>query len=157
MPVDRKTLLIVFHSASGTTEAMTNAVVDGIQTAGDESLRYIVKNALQVTADDVKNADGVILATPENFGYMSGALKYFFDTIYYECLEHTQGTPYALVIRGGNDGEGAVQSIRRIVTGLAWQEIAPPVLSKGEFDRAILQDCHELGATFAVGLEAGIF
>lgn len=157
MSVDSKTLLVVFHSASGTTQALTDAVVEGIHTADNESLRCIVKNALQATAQDVKSAHGVILLTPENFGYMSGAMKYFFDSVYYECLEHTQGMPYALVIRGGNDGQGALQSIRRIVTGLAWQEIAPPTVSKGEFDPSILKDCHELGAAFALGLEAGIF
>lgn len=157
MPATSKTLLIVFHSASGTTQKMIDAVVDGVATAENESLRYIVRHALQATSDDVRNADGIILATPENFGYMSGALKYFFDTIYYECLEHTQGMPYALLIRGGNDGQGALQSVRRIATGLAWREIAPPLLSKGEFDHAILRDCRELGAAFAVGLEAGIF
>jgi len=157
MSVNSKNLLIVFHSASGTTQAMIDALVDGVATAENENLHYLVRHALQATPSDVINADGIILATPENFGYMSGALKYFFDTIYYECLDHTQGMPYALLIRGGNDGQGALQSVRRIVTGLAWQEIAPPLLSKGEFDEAILAECEELGAAFAVGLDAGIF
>lgn len=157
MPVESKTLLVVFHSASGNTQAMTNAVVEGIDTANTSHLSYQVRHALDATEIDVQNASGVILLTPENFGYMSGAMKFFFDRIYYPCLDYTQGLPYALVVRAGNDGAGAISSIERIVTGLAWQEISPPILSKGEFDNKVLEQCLELGGAFALGLEAGIF
>jgi len=157
MSVNSKSLLVVFHSASGNTQAMADAVISGIEAAGTERLRHVVKHALEASESDVKNADGVVLLTPENFGYMSGALKYFFDRIYYPCLDNTQGMPYALLVRAGNDGQGAISSIERIITGLAWQEISPPIVSKGDFDAEILQQCSELGSAFALGLESGIF
>lgn len=157
MDVELKSLLVVFHSASGNTQAMTDAVVAGIEAAETLRLNFDVKHALEATEDDVLKANGVILLTPENFGYMSGALKFFFDRIYYPCLDHTQGLPYALVVRAGNDGEGAIGSIERIITGLAWQAVSPPVLSKGNFDASILEQCTELGSAFALGLDSGIF
>ncbi len=157
MPVESKSLLVVFHSASGNTQAMKDAVVEGIDAANATQVNYQVRDALEANEIDVQNANGVILLTPENFGYMSGAMKFFFDRVYYPCLDLTQGMPYALVVRAGNDGAGAISSIERIVTGLAWQEISPPILSKGTFDEIVLEQCTELGSAFALGLEAGIF
>ena len=85
--------------------------------------------------------DGYIFGTPENFGYMSGALKYFFDRIYYPCLDKVGGRPYALFVRAGNDGSGALSSISRIVTGLAIKEVQEPVLIAGDFDESRLPGC----------------
>ena len=157
MSSEARQLLVVYHSASGNTQRMKDAVVAGIAESASDSLCYRVKTALDADADDVLACDGIILLTPENFGYMSGAMKYFFDRIYYPCLEHTQGLPYALLIRAGNDGNGAKNSIQRIVTGLAWREIAEPIISQGTFDAGILQACEELGASFALGIDSGIF
>ena len=112
---------------------------------------------LQAGPSDVLWCHGLILGTTENFGYMSGALKDFFDRIYYPCLEATQGRPYALFIRAGNDGSGARSSVERIVTGLKWRAVAQPVIAAGEFTAAHVAQCEELGMTLAAGLEAGIF
>ena len=136
---------------------MTDAVVAGIETAATSKLDYQVTSALEATENDVLSTNGIILLSPENFGYMSGAMKFFFDRIYYPCLDHTQGLPYALAIRAGNDGAGAISSIERIVTGLAWRQISPPILSKGDFDPAVLEQCSELGSAFSLGLDSGIF
>jgi hypothetical protein len=62
-----------------------------------------------------------------------------------------------LFVKGGHDGEGAVRSIEKITTGLAWRAVLPPVLVVGEVDDAALERCTELGLTFAAGLEAGVF
>jgi multimeric flavodoxin WrbA len=152
-----KQLLVVYHSASGNTQRMADAVVAGLAAMSSPDFSYLFKTALDAGPEDVLACDGIILLTPENFGYMSGALKYFFDRIYYPCLDQTQGLPYALIIRAGNDGTGAEQSIERIITGLAWRAIAEPIVSKGEFDASILPDCRELAESFAVGLQSGIF
>ena len=88
---------------------------------------------------------------------MSGALKYFFDRIYYTCLEETQGLPYALFIKAGNDGDGALSSVHRIVTGLRWREVQAPLVVKGDINAQSLIDCRELGMALAAGLEAGLF
>ena len=88
---------------------------------------------------------------------MSGAMKFFFETIYYPCLDHTQGLPYGLFIRAGNDGQGALTSMTRIITGLRWRQVAAPVIIAGEFDTARLADCGELGMALAAGLDSGVF
>ena len=153
----KKHLLIVYHSQSGHTEAMAHAVIRGAGDAAIEGVEVTVKAALEATAADVMGADGIILGTPENFGYMSGAMKYFFDTIYYPRLERSQGLPYGLFIRAGNDGQGALASVTRIITGLGWKLVAPPVIVAGEFDEQRLADCTDLGMALAAGLETGVF
>lgn len=136
---------------------MAQAVIRGANHKDIEDVEVRVRDALEATQHDVLWADGYIFGTPENFGYMSGALKYFFDRIYYPCLDKIGGRPYALFIRAGNDGSGALASISRIVTGLAIREVQDPVLIAGEFDETRLAECEELGMAMAAGLEAGIF
>ena len=152
-----KRLLIVYHSQSGTTTQMAEAVIAGANDLDVDGVEVRVKSPLEAEADDLLWADGFILGTPENFGYMSGAMKYFLDRAYYPCEGKVAGKPYALFIRAGNDGTGAINSIRRILTGLAVKEVQEPVLIAGEFDESRLDECRDLGLTLAAGLEAGIF
>jgi multimeric flavodoxin WrbA len=98
-----------------------------------------------------------VLGTPENFGYMSGALKDFLERIYYVLLDETPGLPFALFVKGGHDGEGAVRSVERIVTGLKWRTVLPVLLVTGDLADDDLERAHELGLTIAAGLEAGVF
>ena len=88
---------------------------------------------------------------------MSGLLKDLFERIYYPCLEHTQARPWALYVKAGLDGTGAINSVERIVTGLRWKAIQPPLLLKGEFQESFIEDCETLGAGMAEGLSLGIF
>lgn len=136
---------------------MADAVIRGAKHPDIEDVEVRVKTALQADADDLLWADGFILGTPENFGYMSGAMKYFLDRVYYPCEDKIAGRPWALFVRAGNDGAGAISSIRRILTGLSVKEVQEPLLIKGEFDASRLAECEELGLTMAAGLEAGIF
>jgi multimeric flavodoxin WrbA len=152
-----KHLLIVFHSQSGTTTRMADAVITGARHPDVTGVEVRVKTALEANADDLLWADGFILGTPENFGYMSGAMKYFLDRVYYPCEGKLSGRPWALFVRAGNDGSGAISSIRRILTGLAVREVQVPVLIAGDFDESRLEECSELGLTMAAGLEAGVF
>ena len=112
---------------------------------------------LDASPDDVLWADGVLMGTTENFGYMAGRIKDFFERIYYPCLEKKQGLPFALYIRAGLDGQGTITSIERIVTGLRWKYIKRPLLCQGDFQESFLTDCEDLGMFVAAGLEAGIF
>ncbi len=152
-----KHLLIVFHTQSGTTAKMADAVISGASAAEVSGVEVRARPALDADAADLLWADGLILGTPENFGYMSGAMKYFLDRVYYECIDKVNGMPYALFVRAGNDGAGALSSMRRILTGLAVKEVQDPVLIAGDFDESRLADCEELGLTMAAGLEAGVF
>ncbi|MCH8943265.1 MAG: flavodoxin family protein [Proteobacteria bacterium] len=152
-----KHLLIVFHSQSGTTTRMAEAVIRGANNSDIEGVEVRVRSALEANAEDLLWADAFILGTPENFGYMSGAMKYFLDRVYYACEGKLNGLPYALFVRAGNDGTGALSSMRRILSGLAVKEVQEAILVAGEFDESRLADCEELGLTLAAGLEAGIF
>jgi len=152
-----KHLLIVHHSQTGATAALAAAVIAGAREAAAESLEVRTLDCLAATPDDVKWAHGVLLGTPENFGYMSGALKYFFDRIYYPCLEHTQGLPYALFVKAGNDGSGACASVERIVTGLRWRAVQAPLVAVGELTEAHLAAARELGETVAAGVDLGLY
>ena len=62
---------------------------------------------------------------------MSGAMKFFFDEIYYECLEKVSGKPYSLYIKAGNDGNGAKNSIEKIASGLGLKKIQEPIIISG--------------------------
>jgi len=136
---------------------MADAVIAGAKHPDVTGVDVRVKSALEADADDLLWADGFILGTPENFGYMSGAMKYFLDRVYYQCENKINGRPFALFIRAGNDGAGAISSLRRILSGLAVREVQEPVLIAGSFDESRLAECEELGLTLAAGLEAGIF
>jgi len=152
-----KQLLIVFHTQSGSTSQMADAVIAGANSDEVDDVEVRVKSALEAGADDLLWCDGFLLGTPENFGYMSGAMKYFLDRVFYPCEGKVNGKPYALFIRAGNDGSGAISSMHRILSGLAVREVQEPVLIAGEFDTARLAECEELGLTLAAGLEAGVF
>lgn len=136
---------------------MAQAVIRGANSTVVEGVEVRVRMALEASVEDVLWADAFILGTPENFGYMSGAMKHFLDTVYYPCENKIGGRAYALFVRAGNDGSGAISSIRRILTGLAVKEVQEPVLIAGDFDASRLAECEELGMTIAAGLEAGIF
>ena len=150
-------LLIVYHTQSGATSEMADAVIRGATSPDVDGVEVRAKRALDADATDLLWADAFILGTPENFGYMSGAMKYFLDRVFYECIDKVNGRPYALFVRAGNDGTGAIGSMRRILAGLAVREVQDPVLIAGDFDRARLAECEELGLTMAAGLEAGVF
>ena len=152
-----KHLLIVFHTQSGTTSRMADAVIAGANNDAVDGVEVRTRSALEADANDLLWCDGFLLGTPENFGYMSGAMKYFLDRVFYPCENKVNGKPFALFIRAGNDGTGAITSIRRILSGLAVKEVQEPVLIAGEFDESRLAECEELGLTMAAGLEAGVF
>src|SRR5215218_5754787 len=124
-------LLVVWHSNSGHTQEMVDLVLAGARDpeAGDVEVRDV--HALEATAEDVLWSTGVLLGTPAHFGYMSGALKHFFDNAYLPLLEKTRGLPYALFVKGGTDTDGAVAAVGKIVKGLEWREVQPPLTVVG--------------------------
>lgn len=145
-------LLIVHHTPSPGMQAMFEKVVAGATTDEIEGVEVVRRAALSATASDVLEADGYLLGTPANLGYISGALKHFFDTIYYPCLDSTVGRPFGCYVHGNEGVEGALRAIRSITTGLSWQQVAEPVAVLGQPDKDALEACWELGATVAAGL-----
>jgi len=150
-------LLVVSHTPSENTARLTRAVTKGANHPDISALEVRHRGPLETGPDDVLGCDGIVLGTTENFGYMSGALKDFFDRIYYPCLEQTESLPYALFIRAGNDGLGAQRSVERIAKGMAWKQVQAPLICCGPWQDEFMGQCEELGMTMAAGLEAGIF
>jgi multimeric flavodoxin WrbA len=145
-------LLIVHHTSSPSMHSMYEAVLSGASDDSIEGVEVVARPALAATAVDVLEADAYLLGTPANIGYMSGALKHFFDQIYYPCLEATARRPYALYVHGNSDTTGAVRAVESIVTGLRWQRVQRPVSVIGSPTRQDLDACWELGAAVAAGL-----
>jgi NAD(P)H-dependent FMN reductase len=143
-------LLLVHHTPSPNLQALLEAAREGVGMVDEVELT--VRPALSAGPADVLEADGVLLGTPANIGYMSGALKHFFDTVYYPCLDATAGLPYGVYVHGGSDTAGALNGIRTIVTGLRWRQVAAPLSLTGPPGPAELEACRELAATVAVSL-----
>lgn len=145
-------LLVVHHTPSPACQALLEAVLEGARHPDLASVEVVTRPALVASAVDVLAADGVLLGTPANIGYMSGALKHFFDGVYYPVLQDTVGLPYGLWVHGGDDTTGAVRAVERIATGLSWKAVAAPVTVTGTPSRQALDACRELGATAAATL-----
>ena len=145
-------LLIVHHTTSPALQAMFETARAGASTDEIEGVEVAVRPALTASAADVLAADGYLLGTPANIGYMSGALKHFFDGIYYPCLEATQRRPYALYVHGNSDTTGAVRAVESITSGLSWRQARPPLSVIGPPSAADLENCWELGAVLAAEL-----
>lgn len=152
----KKQLLIVAHSPSPNTEQMRNQLYIGADTAETSNIETTCLSPFDTTPDNVLTSDAIILFTPENLGYMSGAIKDWFDRIYYPCLEQKQGLPYALCIRAGHDGTGTTRAIETITTGLRWRLAQPTLLCKGSFQEDFLTQCRDLGAYMAIALDNGV-
>ena len=133
---------------------MFNAVMDGATNEAIDGVDVVAKAALAATAVDVLDADGYLLGTPANLGYISGALKHFFDQIYYPCLEDTVGRPFGFYLHGNSDTTGAARAIETITTGLQWRLVQRPVSVVGEATKNDREACWELGAATAAGLAA---
>ena len=93
----RSKLAIICHAPSDNVRRIVDALIDGASDPAIESVDVCPVQALAAGPVELLEADGVIFATTENFGYMSGALKDFFDRSYYPCLDKVDGKPYALV------------------------------------------------------------
>jgi len=152
-----KQLLIVAHAPSPNTQALMDAVVEGATSPDIEGVTVNALSPFDAGPDEVLAAGAVILGTTENLGYMSGALKDFFDRTYYPVLEETQGLPYALYIRAGHDGTGTRRGVETIVTGLRWRAVQEPLVLRGAYQPEFAGQCRELGMLMAAGLEAGVF
>jgi multimeric flavodoxin WrbA len=147
-----KTLLVIHHTPSPYMHEMFEAVLSGATDPEIEGVEVVRRAALAVSSSDVLEADGYLLGSPANLGYMSGALKHAFDVIYYPCLDATRGRPFGLYLHGNEGTEGAEHGVDAITTGLGWVKAAEHVVVSGKPAKADLEACWELGATVAAQL-----
>ncbi|MSO77824.1 MAG: flavodoxin family protein [Alphaproteobacteria bacterium] len=152
-----KRLLIVAHAPSQNTRRLADAVAEGARSPEIAGIEVVALRPFDAGPEDVLAAQAIILGTTENLGYMSGALKDFFDRVYYPCLELTQGLPYAAYIRAGHDGTGTRRAIETIATGLRWRLVQAPLVCRGDWDPEFVGQVQELGLAIAAGLEAGVY
>ncbi|NLV55104.1 MAG: flavodoxin family protein [Acidimicrobiales bacterium] len=142
-------LLIVHHTPSPHLHSMLDAVRAGANDPLIDGVEVEVRAALAATASDVLGADGVVVGGPANLGYLAGAVKHFFDTVYYPCLEDTVGRPFGAYLHGNDDTTGARRALDSITTGLRWQAAAAVVEVRGAPSAADLDACRDLGGVVA--------
>jgi multimeric flavodoxin WrbA len=150
--VDQRVVLIVHHTSSPALQMLLEAVLEGTKAEGLEAVEVVVRPALAATAVDVLAADGFVLGTPANIGYMSGAMKHFFDSVYYPCLSAKVGAPYGLYVHGNNDTAGAIRAVESITKAMGWRQVHEPVTVIGQPDKDATQACWDLGATVCATL-----
>jgi hypothetical protein len=152
-----KRLLIVAHAPSPNTQRLRDAALAGARSPEIEDVETQALSPFETKPEHVLAAQAVILGTPENLGYMSGALKDFFDRCYYPLLEKTEGLPYALFVRAGSDGTGTRRAVESIATGLRWRSVHEALICRGPWREEFVDEARELGMLVAAGLDAGIF
>ena len=148
-------ILIVYHSQTGHTRQMADAVVEGANAI--DGVKVVLKKAAEATLDDLLACDGLAVGTPENFGYISGMIKDFFDRTYAEAQDKVFRKPFVVFISAGNDGTGALRAIERIALGYKFKTVFTPVIARGKITEEILEQCRELGGTLAGGCAMGIY
>jgi multimeric flavodoxin WrbA len=163
-----KRLLIVWHSRTGTAEALARAAAQGAIASG-EAVTIDMLRADEAEAGELLAADAYLFACPENLASMSGAMKEMVDRCYYPLLDRVNGRPWALIIAAGTDGDGAVRQWQRIATGWRLKAMAEPMIVRTGADtpeaiaatkrvpEAQLQEARALGMAMATGLALGVF
>ncbi|HPD20397.1 MAG: flavodoxin family protein [Desulfomonilia bacterium] len=149
------TILVVYHSQGGNNRKMARAVAEGVNSI--EGACANLKDALEAGLDDLLACDGVVIGSPEYFGYLSGAVKDFFDRTYEAARGKVFRKPYAVFVNAGNDGSGALRNIERICIGYQFKKVYEPIVVKGEITPEVLDACRLMGQTIAVGVSAGIY
>jgi multimeric flavodoxin WrbA len=142
-------LLVVHHTPSMAVREMLEAIIAGARHPELDEVEVVAEPALSATASDLLAADALVLLTPANIGYMSGALKHFFDGIYYPCMDATRGLPWGLAIHGNTDTTGAIRSVQKIAAALQWEQATPVLSVVGSLQPSDVEAARDLGATLA--------
>jgi len=150
-----KHLLIIAHCPSANLTRLRDGLVSGAENAGVH-LHITSRAPLDSDSKDLQTADAIVLLTPENLSYMSGAMKDWFDRIYYPVLDNKQGLPCVAIVRAGHDGTGTVRALQTITTGLRWRWVQEPIIYRGNWQEAWLDEVSDIGEAIATALSEGI-
>ncbi len=151
-----KKIIFISHSPSRNTKTLSDIVFNTVNS-NDLNINIELFSPLEISSESIKKSDGVIIGTTENFGYMAGATKDFFDRCYNELLDNTQGLPVFYYIRAGLDGEGTVRAIDKILLGLKWRQVLKPIVLKGNWNNNFKNKVAEASLNFAIGIQEGIY
>ena len=152
-----KSVLFIAHTPSSNLRALSQGIAQACGRGIADNTRVDVLSPFDVNSQHILAADGVIILTPENFAYMSGALKDCFDRCYIDLLGKTEGCPYLLIVRAGTDGTGTVQAVESILTGLRWKAVNDALVLQGEFDVSFIEGAAEFAQALVAGVDQGIF
>ncbi len=139
-------LLIIYHSQSGNTEAMAQAVYEGALLA---EATVSLKKAAEATSNDLIDCDAVAFGTPNYFSYMAGAMKDFFDRSLHAVRGKVGNKPYSAVGSHGGGGRQALDTIDRICHSLKLKKVFDDVIATGKPSPEVLEECKELGRKLA--------
>ena len=151
-----KKIIFISHSPSKNTKTLSDIVFNTVNS-NDLNINIELFSPLEISSESIKKSDGIIIGTTENFGYMAGATKDFFDRCYNELLDNTQGLPVFYYIRAGLDGEGTVRAIDKILLGLKWRQVLKPIVLKGNWNNNFKNKVAEASLNFAIGIQEGIY
>lgn len=149
----KKKLLVVSNSRTGSTNKLC---VEALADIKDSIITYSA-DSLIANSEEVIQADAIILGCSENFGYMSGAMKVFFENIYYDVIEKKRGMPFGIIIKAGSSGIGAYNGITKITNALGWKEAIEPLIVVGCITDLHIEEARLFGSTLAAGLEIGAY
>jgi flavorubredoxin len=141
-----KSLLIVYHSQSGNTEAMAKAIAEGATAAG---ANVTLKKAVEANDTDLLGCDAVAIGTPNYFSYMAGMVKDFFDRVWIVVREKLADKPYVAFGSYGGGGTVAIESVEHICDGLKMKKICEAVTAQREPSAENIAACKELGKKMA--------
>ena len=149
-------ILFIHHSPSENTKKLSKLVENKI-TNVTPNVNLTILNLIETNTSSFREIDGLIIGTTENFGYMSGLTKDFFDRCYNDLKDKTEGLPIIYYIRAGLDGEGCKVALNKILTGLRWRQVLPPLILKGSWQEGYMKRLEKFALTFASGIELGIY
>jgi multimeric flavodoxin WrbA len=148
-------LLIVFHSQGGSTQRLAEAALRGARR--EAGVETVLRRAFDAGVDDLVGCQGLLVVTPENLGYMAGAIKDFFDRTFYPAQGRVDGVPYAVLVKAGNDGTNTAVQVERIARGYKLRKVAEPIIVRGDVCSEDVTAAEDLGQALAAGLALGIY
>ena len=151
-----KKITCIFNSPTINTSKISTKIFDTLNIENLD-LKIELISPLKANKNHVIQSNGILIGTSENLGSMSGATKDFFDRIYYEVFDKTNGLPVAVWIRAGHDGTGTSRQIKSIINGLKWKLVQEILICKGPWDEKFVDECTDMSLGFAYGIEQNIF